>query len=160
MSDHIPLSIEPTPLVDAVEQAFAAPVALLALGIPVCPSCELLKVTLGAIGDARPTLRVLLATMDSQADWDARETVLWPRDIRISRASVPVLVLVQQGAVVESRHGGGPAASMDAWLTTLIGPPERPLATGLTDAEHEALDGLAGVRANILAAKASRSAMG
>jgi hypothetical protein len=49
---------------------------------------------------------------------------------------------------------------MDAWLTTLIGPPVRALATGLTDAEHEALDGLAGVRANILAAKASRSAMG
>lgn len=160
MADHMGTPIEPTPLVDAVDQAFAAPVALLALGIPVCPSCELLKVTLGAIADARPDVRVLLATMDTQADWDARETVLWPRDIRISRASVPVLVLVQQGAVVESRHGGGPAAALDTWLTTHLGLPQHELALGLTDAEHQALDGMATVRANILAAKASRSSVG
>lgn len=160
MADQTAIPIEPTPLVDAVDQAFSVPAALLALGIPVCPSCELLKVTLGAIAFARPDLHVLLATMESQADWDARESVLWPRDIRISRASVPVLVLVQHGAVVERRHGGGPAEAIDTWLTPLLGPSQRELSTGFTDAELQALDGLAAVRANILAAKASRSAIG
>ncbi len=160
MTDTRSSVVEPTPLSDAVALAHAAPTALLALGIPSCPSCELLSVTLGAIARARPDLLVLLVTMQSQEDWDARETLLWPRGIHVSRASIPVMVVLRQGIILDTRHGGGPAAALDAWLTPHLGAATHPVAAGFTTDEHDALAGLATVRANILAAKASRSATG
>lgn len=159
MTDR-PGAILPTPLEDAVDQAFDAQCALLALGIPLCPSCELLKETLGAIAWSRPQLRVLLATMDRQEDWDARETLLWPRGIHVSRASIPVIVVVRQGSVVATRHGGGPAVSLDGWLTEQGVVAERQLEAGFTDGEDAALAALAGTRASLLAMKAARSAPG
>lgn len=160
MTDSRQPGIDATPLEQAVLDAFGAPVALLALGIPLCPSCELLKVTLAEIAASRPDLVVRLATMESQDDWDARERLLWPRDIHVSRASIPVMVLVRDGSVVESRHGGGPAAQLDAWLSEHLGAAPSPLAGGFTEDEVAALSGLAATRANLLAAKAARSGLG
>lgn len=151
--------MEPTPLRDAVDTAFAAPTALLALGIPLCPSCELLKVTLAEIARSRPGLTVALASMDSPEEWAARETLLWPRGISVSRASVPAMVLVQDGVVVASRHGGGPASVLDEWIAATLGPAERPIGAGVSATEAEALAEVAASRARLLAAKAARAGL-
>lgn len=156
MAETPPGTITPTPLRDAVDAAFAAPVSLLALGIPLCPSCELLSVSLAEIQRSRPGVRVLLAAMDSQADWDAREEVLWPRDIHVSRASIPVLVLVRDGTVVDSRHGGGPASHIDVWLTEHLGEGDGADSAEISAGEVAALEGLAHRRANLLAARSAR----
>lgn len=160
MPDGAPSAVESTPLDDAVRAAFTAPVALLALGIPACPSCELLKVTLGAVAWSRPDLMVVFSAMDSQSDWDRREELLWPRGVHVSRASVPALVVVRDGAVIASRQGGGPASAIDQWIAGHLGPAERELGSGVTASEHEALAGMADVRARFLAAKAARPGVG
>lgn len=148
--------VEPIALEPAVERAFAAPVALLALGIPLCPSCELLKVTLGEIASARPSLAVLFSAMESAEDWAARETLLWPRGISVSRASVPAMVIVRDGAVVASRQGGGPASQIDAWIAETLGPAEHPISQGVSANESVALEAVAQSRAQLLAQKAAR----
>ncbi len=152
-------TVEPTPLHDAVDAAFAAPVALLALGIPLCPSCELLKVTLAEIARSRPALTVVLASMDSPDDWAARETLLWPRGISVSRASIPAMVLVQGGEVVASRQGGGPASVLDRWIAATLGPAAHPVADGISATETDALGDLAAARAHLLATKAARAGL-
>ena len=148
--------MEPTgltrPLREALARADAAPLALLALGIPLCPSCELLEASLTAVADARPGLTVEIAALASPEEWADRAELLWPRGIHVSRASVPVLVLLRDGEVVASRQGGGPAPVIDAWLTDHLGPALRP-PDALSEGERDRLADVAGLRARHLGAR-------
>jgi hypothetical protein len=140
-----PLAAEP--LAAAVARMDAAPAGLLALGIPRCPACQLLPATLGALLAARPGLPVALALLATPEDWADRERLLWPRGVRVSRASVPVLVLMRGGRAAATRPGSAPAHVLDAWLAGHLGPADRPLDPELTPAEHAALAATAPRRA-------------
>ncbi len=148
--------VQPVALHDAVDAARSADLALLALGRPACPACELLEVTLGVIAEARPGLTVVSASMEGPDDWARRETLLWPMGIRVSPASMPVLALLRDGAVAATRQGGGPAVVIDEWLTEHLGPPARPI-DDVTPVEHDALQTIAGLRARHLSARAART---
>jgi hypothetical protein len=146
-------SVTARPLGDALAAAAAAPQALLALGIPLCPSCELLEASLTAVRDARPGLVVEIAALATAEEWAQREELLWPRGIHVSRASIPVLVVMRDGDVVATRQGGGPATVIDAWVAEWLGPASRPVDDGLSDAERSALSGIADLRARHLSAR-------
>lgn len=146
-------TLAPQPLRAALALADAAPLALLALGIPLCPSCELLTASLNEIGRARPGLDIHVAALSSAQEWADRERLLWPRGIHVGRASVPVLVLLRNGQVLAIRHGGGPASVIDSWLSEVLGPPAVPIAGGMTDAEGERLDAIADLRRRRLATR-------
>ena len=120
--------------------------ALLALGMPRCPACDLLPATLAALAGSRPGLAVGISLFAGPEDWAQREELLWPRGIRVSRSSVPALVVLRRGAVLATRQGGAPAHLLDAWLTGLMGPPERPLPPEPTEGEREILEASAGRR--------------
>ncbi|MDX6646223.1 MAG: hypothetical protein QOK40_1950 [Miltoncostaeaceae bacterium] len=138
------------PLADALARLDAAPAGLLALGIPRCPACQLLPATLDAIAAARPGLAIALVVLATPADWALRETLLWPRGVRVSRSSVPVLALLRGGRALASRAGSAPAHLLDAWVAVTLGPPERPLPAGLTAGEQAALAGTGARRAQRL----------
>lgn len=148
--------VEPIALDEAMAAADRAEFALVAIGRPACPACELLEATLGVIADARPGLTVVSAAMDTPADWSLRETLLWPRGISVSPASMPVLALLRAGEVVATRQGGGPAMVVDEWLTTHLGPAATPI-DAVTSVEHHALEAVAALRARHLSARAARS---
>jgi len=147
-------TVRAEPLRQALGRADAAPLALIALGIPLCPSCELLDASLAAIARSRPDLTVAIAALTSPDEWALREELLWPRGIHVSRASVPVLVLLRDGAVVASRQGGGPATVIDGWLSEWLGEAANPLDSGLGEAEERRLDEVAGLRVRHLSARA------
>jgi hypothetical protein len=138
------------PLADALARLDAAPAGLLALGIPRCPACQLLPATLEAIADARPGLAIALVVLATPADWGLRETMLWPRGVRVSRSSVPVLALLRGGRAVASRAGSAPAHLLDAWVAETLGQAGRQLPPGLTAAEQAALAGTGPRRAQRL----------
>ncbi len=125
----------------------AAPRAILAIGRTVCPACQMLDASLGVIGGARPDLAVFIVGMDTEEDWAIRETVLWPRDIRVSPAAVPAMVLLEHGHVVASRQGSAPAHELDAWVTERFGPPTTEVPIGIANAEQVVLDRTAARRA-------------
>jgi hypothetical protein len=133
-------------LEEGLAAADAAGTALVALGMPSCPSCELLDAALATIGRSRSGLWVGIATLATPEDWAARERLLWPRGIHVSRASVPALVVLRDGEVLAMRQGGGPASAIDAWLTAVLGPPDLPLEPGITGDEAARLDSLATLR--------------
>jgi thioredoxin-like negative regulator of GroEL len=143
--------VAPEPLADAVARLEAAPVALLALGMPRCSACQLLPATLEAIAGARPELEIALVMLATPADWRLREPLLWPRGVRVSPSSVPALALLREGRAVASRAGSGPAHVLDAWIAETLGPPGRPLAADLTEAERAALERTGPRRAQRLA---------
>ena len=128
------------PLAEAVARLDAAPAGLLALGMPRCSACQLLPATLEAIAAVRPGLEIALVMLATPADWRLREPLLWPRGVRVSPSSVPVLALLREGRAIASRAGSGPAHVLDAWIAETLGPPARPLADGLTEAERAALE--------------------
>lgn len=129
-----------------------AAIALVGLGIPRCPASELLAASLPAIAASRPELTVGFALLDGD-DWRLRETLLWPRGIRVSRSSVPALSLLREGSTCAHRPGGGPAERIDDWLRDELGPPARPLDPGLTAREQQALAADPRRRAQHLAVK-------
>jgi hypothetical protein len=149
------VALSPSPLPDALGRVREAPTGLLALGIPLCPACELLTASLQEIAAHRPDLTVTIAALATPEEWTARETLLWPIGIHVSRASVPVLAVFRDGAVLATRQGGGPAVAIDAWLAGTLGPPERPF-TDITDSERDRLDEVAPLRARHLAARSSQ----
>lgn len=148
--------VHPESLTSAIRRVEIADRALLAVGRPACPACELLEVSLGVIAAARPDLVVVSIELATPEDWSARETLLWPRGIRVSRASMPTLVLLRDGAAVDHRHAGGPAAEIDAWLATYLGPGTTPL-TGVSAFEREALGEVEHLRRRHLALRSARS---
>jgi hypothetical protein len=135
----------------------SVPRALLGLTMPRCSACMLLPASLAEVRRARPDVAVAIAEFASAADWEARERLLWPRGIHVSRASVPALALLVDGRVVARRQGGGPAGAIDAWLAGHLGPAAEPLGPGPTPAELAALDAIGDHLAGQRAAKAMRS---
>ena len=129
----------------------AAPRAVLGLTMPRCSACMLLPASLAEVRRARPDVTVAIAEFASPGDWDARERLLWPRGIHVSRASVPAMALLVDGAVVARRQGGGPAGLINRWLASHLGPAAEPIGPDPTEAELAALaaigDHLAGQRA-------------
>jgi hypothetical protein len=117
-----------------------------------------LPTSLQEIRRVRPRLTVEIALLRTPADWADREELLWPRSIHVSRASVPVLVLLRRGEVVATRAGGGPADAIDAWLTEALGPPDVPIAPGVSELEVARLAQLGGLRTRHLAVR-GRSAL-
>lgn len=142
-----PLIVRGRDLPDALARLDAEPRVLLALGRPVCPACALLPASLAAIAGSRPGLALCVADMVDAADWAVREEALWPRGIRVSPASVPVLALLERGRVVATRQGGAPAHLLDDWLTEHIGPSEHPLPPEVTGGEAAVLEATAARRA-------------
>ncbi len=133
-----PGSMTPEPLPDLIARVADEPTALVGLGIPRCPASELLAASLPAVAASRPALAVGFALLDRH-DWELRETLLWPRGIRVSRSSVPAMTLLAEGVARAHRAGGGPAERIDAWLEGLLGPARQPLGPGLTSRERAAL---------------------
>jgi hypothetical protein len=146
--------VAPEPLPDLIARLDGEQVALLALGIPRCPACGLLPATLAALREARPSLATGYAVLATPADWALREALLWPRGIRVSRGSVPVLALLRRGRAVAHRHGSAPAHAIDDWLAGALGPPEIPLEPGPTAEERGALATTAARRAQREAVRA------
>jgi len=139
--------VEPQPLAAAVETTDGAPAALLALGIPRCGACELLPASLGVVAASRPDLVVGFGLLSGPEEWAARADLLWPRGIRVARASVPAMAFLVDGVARARRHGGGPAYLIDEWLTPLIGPPRVPVPRREVTLEIEALERTNGLRA-------------
>jgi len=139
--------IVPEPLERLLERVQEAPHALIGLGIPRCPACMLLPATLRAIAGARPGLEVGIALFEHPGDWELRERLLWPRGIRVSRSSVPVLALLRQGTAEATHIGGAPAHMLDAWLAGHLGPAARPIPAEATADELATLDDMAARRA-------------
>jgi hypothetical protein len=132
-------AVEQEPLAQLLERLDGHEWALLGLGMPRCPACELLPATFSALVDARPGMEVGIAILASPADWALRETHLWPRGITVSRASLPVLVVLRRGSTVATRQGSGPAHALDVWLSEVIGPSAHPIPPGPTPAEQALL---------------------
>jgi hypothetical protein len=131
--------IRPEPLPELLERLCASPEALLALAIPRCPACELLPATLAAVARSRPRLAVGIAILATPDDWSARERLLWPRGIRVSRASVPALTILRDGQAVARRDGSAPARDLDRWLEEFLGPADVPIVEQMTPEERDAL---------------------
>ncbi len=104
-----------TPLADALRRIEDAGRGLLGIGIPRCPASALLHASLGAVGREAPRRVVAMSTLRTTEDWAARETCLWPRGIRVSRASVPVVARYADGHWI-TRQGTAPASVLRAWL--------------------------------------------
>ena len=111
-----PQSVRPEPLEVALARVADVPLGLLGLGIPRCPATQMLPASLGAVAAARPRLPIALGILATPEDWAARDELLWPREIRISRSVVPVLFVLRDGRAVATRHGGASAAIIDRWL--------------------------------------------
>jgi hypothetical protein len=146
--------LAPEPLPGLLARLEREDAALLALGIPRCPACRLLAATLPALRRARPSLAVGYALFAGPDDWALREDLLWPRGIRVSRGSVPVLVLLRRGEAVAQRPGSAPAHALDEWLSATLGPPEVTLAAGPTAEERAVLEETAARRAQREAVRA------
>ncbi|GEM_PF-580958 len=134
-------------LAERIGDVDAAPAALIAIGRPVCPACQMLPASLAVIAQARPTLAMMLVDMADEDDWVVRETVLWPRGIHVSPAAIPVLALMVDGHVVATRQGSAPAADLDAWITQTLGGAKSPVPAGVADAERAVLQRTAARRA-------------
>lgn len=141
-----PAPLVPVPLIEAVTQLDGAPTALLALGIPRCGACEVLPASLGEIAASRPDLAIAYGLLSTPSEWAARADLLWPRGIRIPRASVPAMALLVEGVAAGRRYAGGPAAAIDDWLEPFLGPAAWPLGTAPTALEKEALESTAKLR--------------
>jgi hypothetical protein len=131
--------IQPEPAAQLLERLDGYEWALLGLGMPRCPACELLPATFSALVEARPGLGVGIAILANPTDWALRETHFWPRGITVSRASLPVLVVLRGGSTAATRQGSGPAHALDVWLTDIIGPSTHPIPPGPTPGEQKVL---------------------
>lgn len=143
----VPLVINGRDLATRITEIEACPRAIMAIGRPVCPACQLVAASLEVIGAARPGVVTAIVDMVTEDDWAIREDLLWPRGIRVSPAAVPALVLLEGGVVVATRHGSAPASDLDAWISESFGPPGTPVPGGVAPAEQAVLDRTAARRA-------------
>lgn len=127
--------------IEAVERA------VVVIGRPVCPACQVTGASLEAIGEARPDVLLVFVEMWGPEDWAIRKDELWPRGISVSPSAVPAVVLMEKGVVVDTRHGAVPAHGLDDWISQSFGPSTHPVPEGLTDAEQAVLDRTAARRA-------------
>jgi hypothetical protein len=118
----------------------------------------MLPASLTAVANARRNLPIALGILGSPEDWDARETELWPRGIRISRSVVPILVFLRDGQATATRRGGASAYVIDAWLADTAELTPATLTARWVDDERAELARLAGRRAQHAAVTARSSA--
>ena len=150
--------LEHEPLEQLLDRVADADAALISLGIPRCPACLLMPPSLRELARARPGLVVGMTVFDGPEDWAKRTDLLWPRDIHVSRSSVPVLALLRRGRTVATRPGGAPAYILDDWLTEHLGPPEHPIPRAPSSAETSTLDRITARRTQQQAVKSLRDA--
>ena len=159
MSDApAPLGVIPQPLTSALDRVVSEDLALLGLGIPRCPATQLLPASLSAVAAARPGLPIALGILATPDDWAARQTLLWPRGIRVSRSVVPVLFVLRNGTAVATRHGGASAAVIDRWLAQTADLAPSTLPDAWADEERHELDLIAARRMQHAAVKGRRAA--
>ena len=133
----------------AIARIESAGAGLLGIGIPRCPASALLGASLAAVAEEDPGALTAMCALTSAADWELRESHLWPREIRVSRASVPVVARYRDGAWT-TRHGAAPADVLAAWLAGREGE-----AGPLRETERRVLTDTAARRAQHAAAKAA-----
>ncbi|MDH3226965.1 MAG: hypothetical protein OEM67_07745 [Thermoleophilia bacterium] len=142
-----------SPIIEVLSRLDRAEHGLLGIGIPKCPASALLAASLPTIAASRPGVVVESIVLATPEDWALRETELWPREIRVSRASAPALFLLRDGRTVATRPGAAPSYALDEWLTAVLGPPAAPVGKDLTDAERNILEETAARRAQHSAVK-------
>jgi hypothetical protein len=130
-----------------MEQIASADQAVLVIGRPVCPACQVTGAGLDAIGAARPQLLMAFVEMWGPEDWRARTEAGWPDGVSVSPSAVPAIALMQRGQVVATRFGAVPAHDLDRWMDEFFGPSESPVPPGISDGEQEVLDRTAARRA-------------
>lgn len=140
-------------IVEVLSRLDGARDGLLGVGIPKCPASALLAVSLPAIAASRPGLAVESIVLATPEDWALRESELWPREIRVSRASAPALFLLRNGRTIATRPGSAPSYALDEWLAGVLGPAATPVPKELTDAERSILEGTAARRVQHSAVK-------
>lgn len=121
--------------------------AVLVIGRPVCPACQVTGAGLEALADARPGLFMAFVEMWGPEDWRARGEDGWPEGVTVSPSAVPATVLMRRGEVVAKRFGAVPAHDLDRWMDEHFGPAANPLPEGITEAEQAVLDRTAARRA-------------
>jgi hypothetical protein len=153
MSDAKRIDLDGRSLPARWDEIAVSDTAVLVIGRPVCPACQVTGASLEAIGAARPDVLLVFVEMWGPEDWAIRKDALWPRGIRVSPSAVPLVALLKAGTVVATRHGAIPAHGLDAWIAESFGPAANPVPEGITDAEQEVLDRTAGRRAQHNAVK-------
>ncbi len=131
----------------ALARIAGAPLAVLALGIPRCPATQLLPASLTTVAIARPEVAIALGILATPDDWAARETLLWPRGIHVSRSVVPLLVAMREGTAIATRRGGASAYVIDRWLAEQAGLTPTRLHEEWVADEHDELARIARRRA-------------
>lgn len=150
--------LSPMTVPEALALVVEASSGLLALGVPGRAACRLLPASLAEVQRVRPDLTIAIGEFRGVEDWGAREELLWPRGIRVSRSSVPAMALLVDGEVIASRPGGGPAFVIERWLGPLLGLSPHRFGDHPTAGEVAALDAQAQVIARHRAVKHRRDA--
>ena len=141
------IDIDGRSLAGRMAEIAAADQAVLVIGRPVCPACQVTGAGLDAIGQARPDLVMAFVEMWGPEDWRARTAPGWPQGVSVSPSAVPAIALMAKGSVVATRFGAVPAHDLDAWMDEFFGPATSPVPPGISAGEQEVLDRTAARRA-------------
>lgn len=141
------IDIDGRSLAGRMPEITAAEHAVLVIGRPVCPACQVTGAGLDAIGRARPGLVMAFVEMWGPEDWRARTEPGWPEGVSVSPSAVPAIALMARGRVVATRFGAVPAHDLDQWMDGFFGPADTPVPEGISAGEQEVLDRTAARRA-------------
>jgi hypothetical protein len=141
------IDIDGRSLADRMPQIAAADQAVMVIGRPVCPACQVTGAGLEALAAARPGVLMAFVEMWGPEDWRARGEAGWPEGISVSPSAVPAIALLSRGEVVATRFGAIPAHGLDQWMAEHFGAADTPVPEGISAAEQEVLDRTAARRA-------------
>jgi len=83
------LDIDGRSLAARMPEIAAAEQAVMVIGRPVCPACQVTGAGLDAITQARPDVVVAFVEMWGPEDWRARHEPGWPDGVSVSPSAVP-----------------------------------------------------------------------
>lgn len=141
------IDVDGRSLATRMDDITSADQAVLVIGRPVCPACQVTGAGLEALGTARPGLLMAFVEMWGPEDWRARTEPGWPDGVSVSPSAVPAIALMKGGEVVATRFGAVPAHDLDRWMEEFFGPADTPVPPGISAAEQEVLDRTAARRA-------------
>lgn len=141
------IDIDGRSLAGRMDEIAAADEAVLVIGRPVCPACQVTGAGLEALAHARPRARQSSGPHISTNAMNSRGRAGWPDGVSVSPSAVPATVLMRRGEVVAKRFGAVPAHDLDRWMDDHFGPADAPVPEGITAAEQEVLDRTAARRA-------------
>lgn len=141
------IDVDGRSLATRMDDITSADQAVLVIGRPVCPACQVTGAGLEALGTARPGLLMAFVEMWGPEDWRARTEPGWPDGVSVSPSAVPAIALMRGGEVVATRFGAVPAHDLDRWMEEFFGPADTPVPPGISAAEQEVLDRTAARRA-------------